>query len=369
MAAAPSERLAVDDLSGYVFEPVWADGEVVLSRSAERDALPRLLTVAPARSSGGPRALGRLEWAWALRDVVNAAWAARPLALVQHRGRSTLVLEDPGGELLARLVGHPWEVEPFLRVAIGLAAALGRLHARELLHKDIKPANILTNVATGDVWLTGFGLASRQPRELRTLDPPGVIAGTLAYMSPEQTGRMSRSCDSRSDLYAAGVTLYEMLTGTLPFTATDPAELIHSHFARQPPPPAARAPGIPAPIAAIVLKLLSKTADDRYQTAAGLESDLRRCLVAWESEGRIDPFPLGTHDMPDQLRFREKLYGREREIATLLACFDRVVAERRPALVLVSGYSGVGKSSVVHQLNAPLVRQRGLFAAGKFDQH
>src|SRR5262249_22396982 len=154
-----------------------------------------------------------------------------------------------------------------------------------------------------------------------------------------------------------------------PPPATAPAELIHSHFARQPPPPAARAPGIPAPIAAIVLKLLSKTADDRYQTAAGLESDLRRCLVAWESEGRIDPFPLGTHDMPDQLRFPEKLYGRKREFATLLACFDRVVAERRPALVLVSGYSGVGKSSVVHQLNAPLVRQRGLFAAGKFDQH
>src|SRR5262245_20321105 len=327
MAAAPSERLAVDDLSGYVFDPVWADGELVLSRSAGRDALPRLLTVAPARSSGGARALGRLEWAWALRDVVNAAWAARPMALVQHLGRSTLVLEDPGGELLARLVGHPWEVEPFLRVAIGLAVALGRLHARGLLHKDIKPANILANAETGEVWLIGFGLASRHPRELRTLDPPGAIAGTLAYMAPEQTGRMSRSCDSRSDLYAAGVTLYEMLTGIVPFTAADPLEWVHCHVARQPTSPSDRVGEIPEQISAIVMKLLAKTPEERYQTAAGVECDLGRCLTEWQTLGRITPFPLGARDIPDRILIPEKLYGRKREVDALLGAFGRVVVD------------------------------------------
>ena len=148
-----------------------------------------------------------------------------------------LVLEDPGGEPLDRLVGQPLELTRFLRLAIGLSAALGKLHQRGLIHKDIKPANILVDSATGDVWLTGFGIASRLPRERQAPEPPEVIAGTLAYMAPEQTGRMNRSIDSRSDLYSLGVTFYEMLTGVLPFTAADPMEWVHCHIARQPAPP------------------------------------------------------------------------------------------------------------------------------------
>src|SRR5262249_5189746 len=154
--------------------------------------------------------------------------------------------------LLARFVGAPWEGTPFLRVAIGLAVALGRLHARGIVHKDIKPANVLVDVATGGVWLIGFKVASRLPRELQAPDPPGAIAGTLAYMAPEQTGRMNRSIDSRSDLYAFGVTLSELLAGVLPFTATDPMELIHCHVARQPPLPTGTRQ-IPQPIVAIVM--------------------------------------------------------------------------------------------------------------------
>jgi len=195
-----------------------------------------------------------------------------------------------------------------------------------------------------------------------------VIAGTLAYIAPEQTGRMNRSIDSRSDLYALGVTLYELLTGVLPFTASDPMEWIHCHIARQPVPPGERVTGVPAQLSAIVMKLLAKTAEDRYQTAAGLEADLRGCLTAWERLGRIDPFPLGTQDGSDRLMIPEKLYGREREIDTLLAAFDRVVAHGRTELVLLSGYAGIGKSSVVNELHKVLV-PRGLFAAGKFDQY
>ena len=357
------------ELSGYVLETMWEDGDLVLSRGV-RDGEPSpLLAVAPASAQPAPESLTRLERAYALRDELDPAWAARPLRLVRHRGQRMLLLEDPGGEPLARLLGKPWEITSFLRVAIGVTAALGRLHERGLIHKDVKPAHILVNAATGAAWLIGFGIASRLPREHQAPEPPEVIAGTLAYMAPEQTGRMNRSVDSRSDLYALGVTFYEMLTGTLPFTAPDPLGWVHCHIARQPTPPGERANGIPGPLAAIVMKLLAKTAEERYQTAAGVAADLHRCQAEWEAHGRITPFPLGTQDMPDRLLIPEKLYGREREIDVLLASFDRVVADGTPELVLVSGYSGVGKSSVVNELHKVLVPPRGLFASGKFDQY
>lgn len=198
--------------------------------------------------------------------------------------------------------------------------------------------------------------------------PPEVIAGTLAYMAPEQTGRMNRSIDTRSDLYSLGVTLYQMLTGTLPFVAADPLEWIHCHIARQPPPPGERAT-VPGPLSSLTMKLLAKNAEERYQTASGLETDLRRCLAEWESHGRIDAFPLGARDVPDRLLIPEKLYGRERDVNVLREAFDQVVTDATPELVLVSGYSGVGKSSVVNELHKVLVPPRGLFASGKFDQY
>src|ERR1700691_3389170 len=219
------------------------------------------------------------------------------------------------------------------------------------------------------VKLTGFGIASRLPRERQAPAPPESIAGTLAYMAPEQTGRMNRSIDARSDLYALGVTLYQMLTGSLPFTAADPMEWVHCHIARKPVPPSERLETVPAQISAVIVKLLAKDAEERYQTAAGLERDLSSCLAAWEAQHRIDAFPLGRQDTADGLLIPQKLYGREREIETLLAAFDRVVTSGRPELVLVSGYSGIGKSAVVNELHKALVPPRGLFASGKFDQH
>jgi serine/threonine protein kinase len=277
--------------SGYKLETLWEDGEFVLSRGVRAGEPSPLLAVAPASARPSPGSLTRLEHAHALRDELDPAWAARPLRLVRHRGRPMLLLEDPGGEPLARLLGQPWEITSFLRAAIGLAAALGRLHERGLVHKDVKPAHLLVNAATGAVWLIGFGIASRLPREHQAPEPPEVIAGTLAYMAPEQTGRMNRSVDSRSDLYALGVTFYEMLTGALPFTAADPMGWVHCHIARQPTPPGERADGIPGPLSAVVMKLLAKTAEERYQTAAGVAADLRRCQAEWEAHGRIAPFP------------------------------------------------------------------------------
>ncbi|HVH78464.1 MAG TPA: AAA family ATPase [Stellaceae bacterium] len=195
------------------------------------------------------------------------------------------------------------------------------------------------------------------------------MAGTLAYMAPEQTGRMNRSIDSRSDLYSLGVTFYQMLTGVLPFTAADPMEWVHCHVARQPVPPAQRRPDVPLVISAVVMKLLAKAAEERYQTATGLEADLRRGLAEWENLGRIDAFPLGERDTPDQLLIPERLYGREREIASLRAAFERVAAGGGPELVLVVGKAGVGKSALVHELHRALAPACGLFASGKFDQY
>src|SRR5499433_1123745 len=350
---------------------LWEDGERVFRRGWRLDDNGKraVLIVQPAAEHPSRSSLDRITHEYQLKDELDGAWAVRPLELVRGAGRTMLVLEDAGSEPLDRLLGAPMQAGRFLRLAIGLAAALGKLHGRGLVHKDIKPANILVNGATDEVRLTGFGIASRLPRERQSLHPPETIAGTLAYMAPEQTGRMNRSIDSRSDLYALGVTFYQMLTGALPFTAADPMEWVHCHLARRPTAPTARLKEIPEAISAIVMKLLAKRAEDRYQTSAGLESDLRSCLIEWEAQGRIDDFPLGEHDTSDRLLIPEKLYGRRREVETLLASFDRVVKSGAPELVLVAGYSGIGKSSVVNELHKMLVPPRGLFASGKFDQY
>jgi len=311
----------------------------------------------------------RLVHEFGLREDLDAAWALRPLELVRDRDPALLVVEYPGGKWLDALVGHPMNTAHFLQLAVAMAGTLGRVHGRGLVHKDVKPSNVLVNSEMNRVWLTGFGLASRLPRERQPLDAPELIAGTLAYMSPEQTGRMNRSIDSRSDLYSLGVTFYELLTGSLPFMASEPLEWVHCHIAREPVEPYKRIKTIPAAVSAITMKLLAKTAEDRYQTAAGAERDLRRCLSEWLAEGRIADFVPGESDVPDRLMIPEKLYGRTREIDALLTSFNRVVAGGGPELVLVSGYSGIGKSAVVNELHRVLVPPRGLFASGKFDQY
>src|SRR6185295_18771302 len=308
-------------------ERLWDDGEFVLSRRVSGDGPASVLLTVPTLARPRPRTIRRLEHAYALRDQLDPAWSARPLTLTQSQGQPVLLLEDPGGEPLARWLGRPMEPTRFLEVAIGLMGALSRFHERGLVHRDVKPAHILVNVGSGRVMLTGFGVTSRVPRERHAPEPPEVIAGTLAYMAPEPTGRMNRSVDSRSDLYAAGATLYEMLTGALPFTATDPLELVHCHVARHPISPHDRNVDVPEQVSAIVMKLLAKTPEERYQTAAGVEADLQRCLIHWKAVARIDPFPLGEQDVPDRLLIPEKLYGRESETRALRGAFEQVVTD------------------------------------------
>ncbi|MEX3822566.1 AAA family ATPase [Paraburkholderia sp. BR14262] len=345
------------------------DGEFTLYRVQPTGSPGSVLVVRPADEHPPTALLERLAHEFALKDVLNSQWAARPLKLVRDDARMVLVLEDPLGELLERQIGGPGEVGHVLSLAVGIAAALGKVHQHGLVHKDIKPAHILVDCVDGHVRLTGFGSASRRTYERQSPEPPETIVGTLAYMAPEQTGRMNRSIDSRSDLYAFGVTLYQMLTGTLPFTAADPMEWVHCHVARNPVPPGARVASVPAVVSELVMKLLAKTPEERYQTAAGVEHDLRRCLSDWQRQHHIDAFVLGERDTSDKLRIPEKLYGRERAIEAMVAAFERVVTSGTPGLVLVSGYSGIGKSAVVNQLHRALVPPRGLFASGKFDQY
>src|SRR5262245_2001530 len=350
---------------------LWEDGER-LYRRTWRDVgghgRREFLVAQPRAERPTPAAVSRLTHEYRLREYLDHPWALRPLELVREHGQTMLLLEPTRARPLDHIIGPDAPVATFLRLAITVADAVAHLHRCGLLHKDIKASNILVDARSGDVRLTGFGIATRLPRERRTLDPPELIEGTLSHMAPEQTGRMNRSVDSRSDLYSLGVTFYHALTGRLPFAATDPMEWVHCHIARKPLPPNARVDGLPSQVSASVMTLLAKTPEERYQTAAGVEHDLHRCLDDWESRREISEFPIGERDLADRLLIPEKLYGRESAIETLLAGFDRVVTTGAPRLLLVSGHAGIGKSSLVNELHKTLVPRRGLFASGKVER-
>src|SRR6476646_5298954 len=355
------------EFSTYVLETLKKDGEFILYRGRREDG-SRILAVESSADLPSVRSLERLEHEYALKDELDPAWAAQPVALQRHGGRTMLLLRDPGGEPLDRLLGKPWEIKEFLGLAIALDGALGKLHAAGFVHKNLRPENILVKAASAEVWLTGFGIAWRLRRQRQ---PPERLESlsTLVYIAPEQTGRMNRSMDSRSDLYSYGAILYQMLTGVPPFRVTEPMEWVHAHIARRPLAPRELVEQVPEVVSGIVMKLLAKASEERYQTAAGVEADLRRCLAALVAMNRIEGFPLGQQDMSDRLLIPERLYGRDKESAALRQGFERVASSGVPEVVLVSGYSGVGKSSVVHELQKAIVLRRGIFISGKFDQY
>jgi predicted ATPase/class 3 adenylate cyclase len=303
-----------------------------------------------------------------LASALKLPGVAQVYSLEQDQQRWVMAIEDFGGESLARLaVAGQIEVGTFLKLAIQITEILGQLHSQQVIHKDINPANILLNPATGQIKLIDFSIATRLSRENPTFRNPDVIEGTLAYISPEQTGRMNRAVDYRTDFYSLGATFYELLTGQVPFLTTDLLELVHAHIAKYPPAPHLLRPEIPRPLSTIVQKLLAKNAEERYQSARGLQADLEESLRQWQAHGRIEPFPLGQYDISEQFQIPQKLYGREQEVATLLAAFERASQGARE-LLLVSGHSGIGKSALVQEIYKPLTRQRGYFLAGKFDQ-
>ena len=297
-----------------------------------------------------------------LTGVVNA------YSLENDHNRWAMALEDFGGQSLNRLIQtRQFTLTEFLSLAIEVIDILGQLHQQHVIHKDINPSNIVLNWTTTQIKLIDFGISTALTRENPTFRNPNFLEGTLAYISPEQTGRMNRDIDYRTDFYSLGVTFYELLTGQLPFPTQDALELVHCHLARQPTPVHEHKPDIPPVLSEIVLKLMSKNAEDRYQSAHGLKADLEQCLQQWQAKGQIDPFPLAQHDISDRFQIPQKLYGREREINTLLAAFDRV-SQGNSEMMLVSGYSGIGKSALVQEVYKPITRKRGYFISGKFDQ-
>ena len=353
--------------AAHVPRILWDDGEFVLSRQgsqAGEGAGTLLMSSSSCEPSRATAARLERSLALSVRAELDPSWAVRPRAMAIRDGCPVLYLEDPGGEPLVGFE-RPWKVEAFLRVAVGLVSATRRLHERGLVHRDIRPENVLIDVATGKAWLSGFGTAIRAPRGHQRADALVPLVGTLPYMSPELTGRVNRPVDARSDLYSIGVVFHEMLSGSLPFVAVTPKEWVHSHVAR--PAPALGDP-VPAPLAAIIARLLAKAPSERYQSAFGLEADLRRCLQELESLGRIKAFVLAEHESWDKLVVSTELYGRRGPSARLRAGFDRV-ALGATELVLVSGYSGIGKSSLVEDLMKALPPSSARVARGKFDQY
>ena len=293
----------------------------------------------------------------------------QPLGLQRHGNGYALVMPDEGAIALPDYWQQsPQNLKEFLSIAMQLAAALEYLTQQRIIHKDIKSANILIHPQTKQVKLIDFSISSLLPKEQQQLLNPNVLEGTLTYISPEQTGRMNRGIDYRTDFYSLGVTFFELLTGKLPFESNDPMELVHCHIAQKVKfPENSEQRLVPPALQAIVLKLMAKNAENRYQSAFGLKHDLERCWQQLNTQGQIEIFKLGERDVCDRFLIPEKLYGRETEVQTLLDAFERV-ADGSSEMMLVAGFSGIGKTAVVNEVHKPIVRQRGYFIKGKFDQ-
>jgi predicted ATPase/signal transduction histidine kinase len=303
--------------------------------------------------------------------------SVKAYSLETYQNHYALVMEDFGGislssylDLLASESNEPLKglpINEFLPMAIQIANSLDGLYRHHVIHKDLKPANILINPTTKQVKLIDFSIASLLPRETQEIQNPNVLEGTLPYISPEQTGRMNRGIDYRTDFYSLGVTFYELLARQLPFQTDDPIELVHCHLAKQPIPVHHLNKSVPLVLSEIVSKLMAKNAENRYQSAIGLKFDLETCLHQWKETGKIACFKLGSRDLCDRFIIPEKLYGRESEVFSLLEAFERVSAGSAE-MMLVAGFSGIGKTAVVNEVHKPIVRQRGYFIKGKFDQ-
>ena len=325
-----------------------------------------------------------------LQTYMNSLGIGETGDRIQNSEFSLAKIQNPKSKIQNLHPPHPIPLDEFLPIAIQIADILNGLYRHRVIHKDLKPANLLINPETKQVKLIDFSIASLLPRETQEIQNPNGLEGTLAYMSPEQTGRMNRGIDYRTDFYSLGVTFYELLTGQIPFITNDPMELVHSHIAKQPVSVHALNPNLPVILSDMVEQLMAKNAEDRYQSALGLKHDLETCLSQWRGAGAIAPFRLRQRDISDSFVISEKLYGREQEVATLLAAFERVsgqgggekcseleIAPQNSQLpppnpcselFLVAGSSGIGKTAVINEIHKPIVRQRGYFIRGKFDQ-
>ncbi len=389
-------------LPGYQILSTISENEntLVYRGIREQDEQPVILKVLK-QDYPTPLQLSQYQQEYEITHNLNLAGVVKAYSLEKYQNTLVIIFEDFGGKSLRKCLNERIKagkgvisLEEFLRIAIQIADSLGSIHAANIIHKDLNPANILINAETGQLKIIDFGMSTVLSQENTSVKNPNILEGTLAYISPEQTGRMNRSLDYRTDFYSLGVTFYELLTHRLPCDATDVLELVHFHIAKQPVPPVedrrqkaeGRREEIPQVVSDIVMKLLAKNAEERYQSAWGLKADLEGCLRQLVATGKVETFSLGSQDISDKFQITQKLYGREQEIAALLGTFERVSGdlseEQRTTnnkqqitnnkgqseLMLVAGYAGIGKSVLVQEIYKPITQKRGYFISGKFDQ-
>ena len=356
-------------LSGNQFDLVRIDDTFALLRAQALDGTAALVRVANDHLPSSTAAK-RLQHEYDFSGQLQREWAIPAIAYTSYQGRPALVHGDcddlePLDNLVVERGSLPLDLKSSIHLCCELAGAVRRMHEQGVIHRDINPSNVFVGRKTG-VRLAGFGFASRSPSQTQT--QPNTMLGTYAYMSPEQTGRMNRPTDNRSDLYSLGVTLFQLLTGSLPFEAGNPTEWAHSHLAQKPPLPSERVANIPTALDTIVSKLLAKDPDQRYQTARGLESDLKTCLAMLTTTGSIEPFAIGSNDILDRVSLPKQLYGRSTALDALIEIGSRVTQEGTSEVVFVAGSAGVGKSSLVKAVHGALRSRQIFFATGKFDQ-
>ncbi|NEQ36806.1 MAG: AAA family ATPase [Okeania sp. SIO3I5] len=312
--------------------------------------------------------LTRYKQEYEITRSLNVDLIIKAYDLQRYENSLAILLEDFGGKSLKSLLSQSkFNLENFLTIAIKTTESLAAIHKANIIHKDINPSNIVYNPQTKQLKIIDFGISTSLSQEFLTVVPPNQLEGTLAYIAPEQTGRMNRGIDYRSDFYSLGVTFYELLTNTLPFEITDPIELVHCHIAQQPLPVHELIPDIPNSVSNIISKLLAKTPEERYQSAWGIKADLETCLEQFNTIGEISDFPIATQDICDKFQIPQKLYGRQQEVNQLLTAFEKV-SQGTTELILISGYSGIGKSALVNEIHKPITKQRGKYISGKFDQ-
>lgn len=314
--------------------------------------------------------LGKYRHEFEILKIFNSNKIIKAYSLEQDNQQCSIVLEDAGGDSLAHLMAanYSFSLTEILNIAIDVIDAISLVHHNNIIHKDINPSNIIYNSDSGEVKLIDFGISSIVPKEQSSIAPPSCIQGTLAYISPEQTGRMNRSIDYRSDFYSYGIMLYEMLCGKTPFNSSNALELLHDHIALTPQTIYELKPKLPEALSDIVARLMAKTAEDRYQGAWGVKADLQKVRDQVSEKGSVTRFPLGEEDIPDCFQIPQVIYGRENEINNILNSFFRVSAGGKE-ITLISGYSGIGKTSVVREVYKPLTKLKGYFISGKYEQY
>ncbi|AFY56346.1 PAS domain S-box [Rivularia sp. PCC 7116] len=377
-------NIPIPAISGYkLLEKIYCGSRTLVYRGIrKKDSIPVIIKILASEYPSFNELL-QFRNQYTIIKNLNIPGIVYPISLESCGNSYILVMKDFGGVSLSEYISACFQ--DFFSISLQLVEILHHLHQNRVIHKDIKPANILINPETKQVKLIDFSIASLLPKETQEIINPNVLEGTLAYISPEQTGRMNRGIDYRSDFYALGVTLFELLTGELPFKSDDAMELVHCHIAQQPPAikkihlgKERQLEEVPQVLSDIVMKLMAKNAEDRYQSSLGLKHDLEVCFTQLQETGKIASFQIAQRDICDKFIIPEKLYGRENEVEQLLAAFNRVAGishhseqpdlKSNNELILVAGFSGIGKTAVVKEVYKPILKQRGYFVKGKFDQ-